>query len=170
MPSFEVPVGVQSELYIGDYAASSTVLVPIGAQRTSGIQIVEDSPRTYIRALDTYEFTGPHKITLTATFLAENDTVWKVARGIALTGSINDAPANNHYVLYLVYSSDTIKKTYYFPKMCILSALEVPYGKDRVTAIRITFGLETPNYSTVLMKRGTPTTLAADLGVRDPLA
>lgn len=166
MALISIPIGVQTAFFIGNFGATGT-LERIYTPRTGGIQIREEVPRVYLPFLNSTVQSNLHSVNLATSFLTDTGTVYKVAKGISLSGSVNDAPSNQKYVLFIANAGDNLK-SYVLPEVYVESALEVPYNKRGPTAIQIKFtgANRDPEYD--LLVQGTLDEMSTYLGSRSP--
>lgn len=166
MAKIKVPVGVHSAIFCGDYS-SSAKLTRIWPLRTDGLELTDDNPGEYLPGLNTYEQSDVRRVSLTATFMADTGTVYKLSRKLALTADGNDPsiPRNK----YIVFIASKDLESHILEECSVVSAMRVPYGKKDATKIRITFEGTHRNPDYNLLNSGSLTLMASSLGSRNPL-
>lgn len=140
-------------IYLGIAGATGT-LIKFQGKKKSNVVISDVTPRVYVPSEAAFVQAGPHSVSVSITFIADSDLVWKVSRGIPLTGTVNDAPTMTRYCLFLMSNNKVQKKSFWFPNLGIESALNAPYD-GVVTEIPIKFVIQDRDLSTLLIAKGT---------------
>jgi len=151
--SYIIPVGVPSAVFVGNYNDAQP-LKKIFAERTGGIKVQENYPRTYVPSLNATVQSGIHTVTLQIAFLAENQLVWNIARGLSVYDSnMNNTEGNQQYTIFLLYADKKVPKCFFFPQIQVTSPLDVNENKDKPTIMPITFTAFNRDPSVVLLQR-----------------
>lgn len=172
MALIRLPIGAQTAFFIGDYTATSTPLTRIWSFRTGGAILTDSTPSEYLVGINARAQTELRQIRLSITFLADNDTVYKLAGSVPLTGSVNDGPTvSTEYTIFLANPSE-LGNCYVIPKCSVIATREVNYNKDKATGIRITFEANTrdPDPATEPLVKGSITTLNTLLAGKAPFS
>lgn len=137
MSNILIPAGSPNALFFAVAASGSSVFQKIKAKATGGISIEENFPRTFVVSANQTEQSGLYTVTVSMSFIGEYDTVWKIARGIDLSLSVNSPPANTVYSLFILNNNKTQPKSFYFPSLSVFQPLRDNQDNDKATIVPI---------------------------------
>jgi hypothetical protein len=152
MSSFIIPVGPASAIFCCNLGASS--FQKLKAYRTNGIEVSDSLPREFTQESGPLQ-AGFHSISLNVTFLSDDATIYKIAKGISLSGNVNDPPGNQVYSLFVLNANPKLEKSYYFPAVATYKPLTTNYNKDKPTIMPITLVGTDRNPAVNLLDKGT---------------
>ena len=164
------PAGAISSIFVG-MAASSDVLTRILPRATEGIGIKDGIKTEYVQSLGRFVVAGLEEVATSITFYTDTDIPYLLSRSLNInSGTINDVPnPDNQYVLFLV-NADQRKNSYLLSPIQVIPSSDPYYGKDNPTSITIQFVNNTPDISSIPVRRGTASQLGTYLAGRNPLS
>ncbi len=153
MSSFPIDVGAISAIYFCNVGASS--FQKIRPQRTQGIEISDSLPREFVQEIGTPLQSGLYSVVISMNFLSDDPTIWKIAKGISLSGDVNDPPGNQVYSVFVLNANPKLEKSYYFPTVATYKPLNTNYNKDKPTILSLTLIGTDRSSATNLLDKGT---------------
>lgn len=158
-------------VYLGNCAPASGILSKVPDIRTNGITVNDVTPTEYISWLGITCLTGNRVVTVEAQFYdsSNSDLVDLAAKGISLTGGLNDPSTLQNYTLLLVSPEPDKKDNFYFPIIRTEIKYSKAFKKDGGIIIPITFTIEANNLTDNLYNQTTVDNLVILMGVRSPI-
>ncbi len=153
MSSFFVPVGAISAIFVANLGASS--FQKLRSYRTNGAEISDSLPREFVQEVGGPLQAGFYNVSLNMTFLSDDATIYKIAKGISLSGNVNDPPGNQVYSVFVLNANPKLEKSYYFPAVATYKPLTTNYNKDKPTIMPITLIGTDRSSVTNLLDKGT---------------
>ncbi len=156
-------IGAFQNCFINDYGTTSKLL-KIPSLRTDGVDCEEEQPRDYMPFLGTTVQSGLVKVTCTINFYGSGDLIYKVSRGVSVSGTINAASGQGRYSILCVYPSITEKRSFWFPDVNIKSAMKIKASKKAPSGISITFEANSISPADVRIYKGSLSELQVIVG------
>jgi hypothetical protein len=108
-------------------------------------------------------------VTFTVKFYGDDDLIYKIARGIPISGSRNDpAVQKAKYTMFFVFPSATIPRSYVLQNCITDTPLDLKYGKTFCIEDPITFTARNTDSTVELLYKDTIANCATFLGARSP--
>jgi hypothetical protein len=164
MPSQTVVIAPFEAVYIGNYGGI-VPLTRLNAMRTEGARIQETLPTEYTSTTDIDEIVGNHAATITLSFLAVDDIIVRLARGLSITASTTANPNMQQYSLFVVHPAYDTKNSYWFPQIRTLKTMELSYTKSNATALQVQFTTEFRDPAKAIIEKNTVAALLTSIGV-----
>ncbi len=165
------PIGVQSGFYVGSMAATGTVLTRIRARRTEGLEIIDITPSEYVVGIDQRAETDLRKVTLTAHFYNDSQTIYNLANNVSFSATGLNSPCDysEKFMIFIVDSASASQKCYILSDMNAVGGRRIPYKKDAPTVIDVNLEANKYNPDDTVIQKGTAAELGTILGARNPL-
>lgn len=169
MPTIPTLIAPFEAIYIGNFGSVS-VLTRVNALRTKGARLAESLPTEYTPVNDAAETIGNHQVTLTLSFLYDDDLAIRISRGLSITDSTNAVPGSQQYSLLLVHPQYDGKHSFWMPQIRSQQLMALNYDKGSATEMEIQFIAEFRDQTKTLILKDTLTSLLATIGARAPFS
>lgn len=156
-------------LYVGHYGAS-VPLTLINIEQTGDYSIKEDTPREeFIFCTGSYEQSGARTINAALSFMSNDDTAIKLARGLALNASTTyGTSTNQQYVILLVDETSGGNHNILIPRCESANTYAFSRGKSISTDVPVQFRYVAPNLNDTLYVEDTLAAIGSILGPANP--
>lgn len=169
MPVSNITVAPISAIYVGD-ASGMDPLTQISVNTTTGQSMTYRIGEEFLDAVGNSVQNGRAELTIDVTFFGNDETVIKLANGLALDATNAYDPSTfAKYTILLVHPDETKKSSILIPECYTLKRIGLNFNKDKVSVVPITFFTTNRNRFIQLFYLDTPGALATILDGRSPI-